>query len=120
MTSARPTFGLATIKAEGECSDFESGNPLTPEQIAAYKASQARIAAARHDFETAVEILPAMLTPSWLAARYQLAEAPHERSAITWLRRLVLGRMASGRIKHPQECAAIVMPEGEKPYSSGW
>ena len=115
-----PAFGLATIKAEGGYRDFETGNPLTPEQIAAYEARRARRHQAMHDFEAAVATLPDVITPSWLAPRYQLAQAADERGATTWLRRLVLWRMANGKIEHSQECAAIVMPEGEKAYSSGW
>ena len=115
-----PAFGLATIKAEGGYRDFETGNPLTLEQIAAYEAVRARRHQAMRDFETAVATLPDVIAPSWLAACYQLAEAADEREATTWLRRLVLWRTASGKIEHPQECAAIVMPEGEKAYSSGW
>lgn len=121
MTNPTHKFlGLATLKEEGaECS-FDSAFPETAKQKAARRAAEKRAYQALRDFEAAMKRVPKVLKPSWVAAQYDLAEHAHERNAITYLRRLVLWRMASGQIEHPQECASIVMPEGEEPYSTGW
>ncbi len=121
MTDKPAYMGLAQLKLEGTLQDYETGEVITdPERIAAYRADAQRRLDATKAFEKAVAMVPEVLTPSWVATRYAMAEATDERGSITYLRRLVLWRMASGKIEHPQECAAIVMPEGEEPYSVGW
>lgn len=113
-------MGLATLKIEGELQDWETGNPLTPAQAAAYETRKRVRYQALQEFEEAMQNIPDVLTPSWFAFHYQLADQADERGAITFLRRLLLWRLASGNVEHPKECAAIVMPEGEKRYSAGW
>ncbi len=118
--SDKPIYmGLATLKEEGNEAPFDPAFKETPEQAIARKAAADRRWAAYKEFRKHVKRLPKVLTPAWLGARYALAEESGERDQITYLRRLVLWRMASGKIEHPQECAAIVMPEGETPYEEG-
>lgn len=119
---SKPSYmGLAILKEEGTLKDFDTGETITdPARIAAHRAAIRCRVEAMEDFEKAVAAVPDVLTPAWIGARYALAEAADERNAVTYLRRLVLWRMASGKIEHPDECARIVMPEGETPFSVGW
>lgn len=121
MTDTTRFLGLAKLKVEGELTTFDpEAPPLTDEDIAAYKAAQEASVKAMESFETAMRSIPTMIDPKWLAAQYALALDIDTREPITYLRRLVLWRIANGGVLDADQCAKIVMPDLEESFSIGW
>ena len=108
------SMGLAPLKREGGMVNFETGKEATHAERTAYEAVRsARLKASSEFDRLAAAGCGDILRPKWLFVMYQLATEAEDRDYITWLRRLVLRKMASGEIEDLQRCAAIVMPIDE-------
>ena len=114
------SFGLPPLKAEGSWLDFETGLPPTAEQIAAAKAAREAELAAMVAFDGMVNDPPPMIDPIWLEQAMGLADRTGERLATDYLLRLVLSRIADGRVQQPEACARLMLPHGIRRFSWGW
>ena len=95
--------------------DMETGRELEGEELAAYEAKEAAESArhieAMHQFEQNMGAIPERINPVWLAEQVSIAKTTGKDDPMTFLRDLVLLRIADDQISDARVCATLVAPD---------
>lgn len=105
MRNPMQYLGIAELKVEGQPTNFDPSYVSTPKN----DAERARLAKEYDAYLDVMRSIPDVLTPEWLRVAVDLSTQQNPRNGITYLRRLLLFRMATKAVIMADECAKIVM-----------